>query len=507
MKYFITFLAAIYFGIELQSWLFLSDLYTKPLNAEILGKYERFGYASVGLGVSLLYLRQSVKLTNRITMVVAFAFVPLVYIASVWGVYEVIQKSANWVDDKPKAMKASLLTLAEPSLANLTAYYFGDPETSIDTVNSFMRAYPASDKLIQSSYIKGLRRVNAFSDVYEKGREQLDKKAVRGLISKGMIYTLDINSTRTANQHLNVLAAKNALIEKYGFWVSPLLISQYEEFSSGARDDIAQAKSYYSKHFDSISFHSPKIRASHSSISGFYVKIDYLNWNIPAYDFTDIVGKQKSQAMIADSFGVENTTYQNVDDLTYFQQMVSKATLQPILGNEQLGDFPLIPWDGKSDFSNEDAYLYAVKRIAPFFFSGNSPIINLRGIRDEERRGRYISNMRAGLSSGLKSHWLTYQKETYLLLSEEQSAWDNPANKALNKDMIRVGAILPVMFLLSTVMLIANVVISTIDNKINGIAIIAAGAIVVTFQSTALTDAMFAILLPISVKAPQIFVF
>jgi hypothetical protein len=506
MKYIFTFLASVYLCIELQSWLFLSQIYTQPLDAETLGDYERFGYASLGLGVSLFYLRQSMRIKNKITMSISFLFIPLVYISAVWGAYELVQRSSDWVVDKPKAMRASISTLANPSLENLTTYYFGNPEIDSDLVDDFMTQYPPSDKLIQSSYIRGLRHVDTFSSVYEKAQSQLDRSAIEGLIKKGALYNSNFNITNSKNQHLNVIAAKGAVIERFSSsFFQPALMLNYEVDKAFA-DELSKARSYYSRNIDTVELHSPKFRLLHSSVSGLSMKIDFVNWDIPAYDFTTIIGRKEAQAMISESFGMDEYEYKNVDDLEYFQYLVSKTTLTPVIGDGNI-DFPLISWDSKSSLSNDSSYLFAVQRLAPFFFKNDKPIINLDGIRDDERRNKYISNMRAGLSDGLRTHWLQYQQHTYLKMSEDESSWGNPVNKALNKDMLRIGAILPVMFLLSTIMLIFNVVASAAENKFRAVLLLVSGTAFIIFDSSATSHFMLSALLAISVKAPQIFVF
>ena len=118
-------LALLYLIIEVQAFLFLSEIYTDSVSPESLSMYERFGYASSGIGLTLFVLFQLFKAANKPVKIVTTLAIPLIYVTLVWGVYEAVNQSPNIIPDNKRAdaAYAALKTLDKPSWKNATEFF------------------------------------------------------------------------------------------------------------------------------------------------------------------------------------------------------------------------------------------------------------------------------------------------------------------------------------------------------------------------------------------------
>lgn len=508
MKYVIAGIAAVYLGIEIQAWLFLSELYSKPLTAETLGNYERFGYASFGLGMSVFFFRLATKEHSYKKAILALLLTPLIYVASVWSIYEVVQRSSSWISDKPKSMSASVLTLSDPGWRNAFLYYFGDPQIDEESVSILMTRYPPSERLIKASYISAIRSVSHYSDVYLKASEKLDQAVVKALIKRGTLLETDLSESAGLQKHLNATALRQAVNEQWLFNLNPWYSADYYKAMSESPQAIYDAKTYYSSRLGDIYFHTPRLLLKFSSDFGLQLEVDILDWDAKQQNFLVDTGRYKERALIAKFLGFDSAPEADLSlsGDEYFRYLVSKKLFGPLVGDNE-NSWPLLPWKGSKDFIDSEAFLFGASKIAPFFFKGEQTVVNFEDLMDRGTRITYIDRIRSNLTPGLKDHWVDYQHKTYLALSSNAEAWKNPTNYALNKDIVRVGAILPFMLLLSTVMILINIAIGLSGNKTMMVATASAIVLALAGSHVGIGEVLLKIILPISVSAPQIFVF
>lgn len=108
LKHLLIALTAIYMGVETQSLFMIWDITNRAPSAELMDRYERFGYAASGLGITLLAARLFLKIK---THPIAVLFItPIIYMASVWSVYEAVSRAPDFIpeESKPKALTTSL---------------------------------------------------------------------------------------------------------------------------------------------------------------------------------------------------------------------------------------------------------------------------------------------------------------------------------------------------------------------------------------------------------------
>lgn len=506
MKNFVALITALYLGVELQAWLFLSELYTKTLTPKVLGEYERFGYASFGIGVCILFIRITAKHNSLKKFSFAILLVPLIYVASVWSLYEAVQRSASYIGDKPKALKSSVLTLSQPSWDNAFLYYFGTPQINEDNISRLMELYPPSENLMQSSYIQGIRSVDDFSGVYKKAVGRLDKEVVNAVIKRARLLSVDIQSDVREQESLNAIALQQAINEQWLANLNPWFLSSYYRKLDLYPDSLMSAKTYYKGQLDNLDFHAPKLAFTFSYPS-IGIAIDVVNWPVKKQSFTKDIEKIKDRALISKFLGYYQTVEAEptTQGLDYFRFLVSLKLFEPlVLENDA---FPMLPWDSGASIYDDSAFLFGAMQIAPFFFKGGEAVVNFSMLSERETQLKYIDRIRAGLPQSLRSHWIEYQKRSFIELSRDSSAWSSPASFALNKDLVRVGAVLPLMLFLSTVMLAINLASGLSAGRKN--AAITVSVIIIAFLGAHLgyTEYLKQLLLLISVKEPQIFVF
>lgn len=504
MKKFVALITALYLGIELQAWLFLSELYTKTLTPKLMGEFERFGYASFGVGVCVFFIRAAAKYNSVRKLSFAMLLVPLIYVASVWSLYEAVQRSATYIENKPKALKASILTLSQPSWENAFLYYFGNPQIDEGNVSKLMELYPPTEKLIQSSYIQGIRSVDNFSGVYKKATDKLDQELVSALIKRARLLSVDIKRDVREQESLNAVALQQAINEQWLANLNPWFASAYYRNLDLYPYSLISAKSYYKEQLKNLDFHAPKLAFSYPLIG---VSIDIVDWPVKKQSFTDEIENVKDRALISKFLGYKQSVNaeQTIQGADYFRHLVSKKIFDPLVLDGE--GFPMLPWNSGRSIYDDSAFLFGAMQIAPFFFKDGEPVVNFARLSERETQLEYIDKIRASLPQSLRNHWLEYQKGSFIELSSDLSAWSSPASFSLNKDLVRVGGVLPLMLFLSTIMIIVNLAIG-ISTSIKS-AVLTVSVIIIAGLGAHLgfTEYLKQILLLISVKEPQIFVF
>ena len=178
-----------------------------------------------------------------------------------------------------------------------------------------------------------------------------------------------------------------------------------------------------------------------------------------------------------------------------FSHAVTNHYITPITG-----DIESIPLNrsGQSAYFNKQA-----ERLAPFFFEQGAPLISLNRIYDKETREKYIMNIDRGLHAELRSSFDDYRTDAITLLSKSKANWSRPIDKELNIDLVRVGAIMPIMLLLSLFMLFLNI-FRGVDIK-DKATMFTASAIGVAIALSPAAEAIIDILIKLSYRTPQVF--
>lgn len=432
-------LSSIYLIIEMQAITFLSEIYTSTPTAEALSQYEKFGYASTGLGLTLFFIKWIFRQKRSKKQVICATFAaPLIYCISIWSVYELVHQAPSWVptQSRSKAMQASLQTMAVPQWSNLWVFYSEQPESRhqlLLNIKSTIENHPTPDRAVQAAYIQSFRALTVFDEHYQKSSEMLDD-SLWPLLWRGANRIAHEESPSTAStiaveQRIRVLknwVARNAQMPHR--WLNNELA-----FWSLARRE---------KTLQSILF--PDRTEGGSRV-------------LTAIHYIEQSREEKAwEALGQDISGWPAYTISDEDTQTQFRRALSQSTLSPY------AHLPLVEipqYAPGQDHRKQRVYMLAAQQIAPFLFDHKgTPLMTLRSIYDLETRAKFINTLKTGLPPILRENWTRYQTEALLNLSVSTDAWEETTTPKLHEGMLRAGVITPVLFVLSGIMLIINLV-------------------------------------------------
>lgn len=443
----------------------LLDIFTKPLSIEELSEFERFGYASSGIGLSILFMRiayTSLKSKSKSWIVILIA-TPVVYFISVSTVYELVNKIPDMVpkSKKPVALSSAVSMLSSPSINDAFGFYLNSSDDEKPDISQFIEMYPYSNKQIRYIYIQGIRNIDTFSRLYGTQVHQLNKDVMTQLYMQNNIKNFISNSIKSEDVGSFVVADFQKISTMA---VNPLLIPELSR-------QIYVSPSYHSlraeQHFELIR------RSPDSIING---------------DLFDI----KFAKRVSRSFNTSNAQASILDNIAW-QEMRAKMEFLPSNFDANIGALEsarlyyskhllskygvyetLIPWHSNRNIYLDDAYLKTVSAIAPFFFSNERPITDLSKLRNRESRNKYIYMLQERLPNSLKVAWDKYRFSAIERLVSDENSWDNVFENQSNKDLIRVSTALPLLFIMSIVLILANIYSLF---KISPIYLIAGGAL------------------------------
>jgi hypothetical protein len=456
---------------------------------ELLSQYERFGYASAGVGAALLFYTVAFNHSNKTParMVIAL-FVPLVYITSVWSLYELVHKSPNYVPESVRvnAARAGLMTLAKPDPNNAFLFYFGDTSKAkyLEAIPHIIENRAHEDKFIQAVYIQGLRNISAFKDYYESHAKMLDKPFISDV-------------WRNASYH-SYLQNKDNFSEK---GMSRLIYEQYQWRTQQLRSPIqlpALALSSYlinedlllKEHVDDLFAAKPGLAIKKSNDAGMTIvrhRHEEAAWTL----------MQNEVPLLGDH--IAGSEHEILDRLRY---SYSQSVLSPFVHLPNLS----IPWASEASPLYSETYNAALQQIAPFFMDENGiPVMTIARIYDKDIYLDYINNLQLGLNPQLREQWSAYLNLSYQKLAMDSNEWLVPAQFELHKDLLRIGAVVPVMLTLSAFLILMNLLNSFRQGLIPGV--VAAVVVISAFAITNDTFDGFVLdaLLNVSVKESQIY--
>lgn len=478
-------LSLFYIVLEAQAWAFTSRIYTHHLTTSELSQFERFGYASAGIGIALLFLRFAyLGQTHWAGKFTALLLTPLIYIMSVWGMYEAVHRSAEWIPQSHRtlAMQASLHTLAKPDWYNASLFYFNvtPKEPMQNTITAAMKRYPMSDKEIQQAYIQGMRNLALFADYYQRSAEVLDRE-------------LWPSVWRAAQaQAINEVTPK---LDRY----------QAQHYLDKTLDDFRYGAT---RTFDWL----PLSIKLHNMLDADPVLASYVLAELPLSSTHNIAINADQYRQMRNEAAAWKTLGRGFHEWpalqfefnreAQFQQAYSKSVL------EKYAYLPgqVIPWYQPNVMPlKTKAYLTAAEQVVPFLFKDGAPVLTFDKVYDLDTRSRYINTLQLTLPPLLKENWLNYQSKSYFELSVSPEAWLKPTLMAMNLPLLRIGAVLPAMLLLSSILLLINIATSWRQHWVAAIAAIGIGATLYLDAAPWLSQTLLKTLLYISTKESKIF--
>lgn len=475
IKHVLLTLSSIYILIEIQAWAFLSEIYRNEVSSDLLSNYELFGYASAGIGISLLLIKQASKIKNKVIFTLTVLATPVFYIIAVWGIYELVNQSDKVIpnDFRPQVLSASIKTLSTPSWNN-TVLFLGSSEATPYDIKKLQSLHPTPDVVIQKNYIQGMDSLAKFNQRYKEVAEMVDRdlwpilwKKTRGVaihLSSGELHLREVES------HLDYLynwaeSSKRNPLE----WLS---------FYSGLASLQAQNK-------------HPFIHVSMLDDSVLQKTYIYQDEEIDKFAW-ELMGDSFDNWLNATSFNHES-----------YRAAITQSTVGEYVNLKG----HLIPWyTNESEVFNSQEYWYFTNQLTPFFFSEEGkPLISIRNINDRETRMRYIRRLQEGLPYEMKDSWLSYQASLLKALSQNAEKWEDKTASSIASPLLRVGIVTPLMLVLSSFLILFNSYSLWKENKLIAISSVVIGVILATGLFPSTTDLLLKTLVTISVEHPAVY--
>jgi hypothetical protein len=494
-------IAILYLIVEAQAWTLISRLYTTVLNPETLSEYERFGYASAGIGITFFALRMLYPAAkSKKQKAGVLLSLPFLYILFVWLMYELVHQSPGWVPEAKRhlAAKSAINTLANPGWNNLFSFYSNRSKQEDDVfsltrkVKKMVTQYPLSDRAVQSTYISGIQSVNMFSEYYKKHSKILEKEVMDDFIGQiGYMAWFDFSEKIKASD----------LKPKLFTFASHMNAARYNPM----RWPNAWIKAFLFYETD------PLLRMIISVGTA-----DYIEYGV--FDYTSLDHFQLSEIgteiYIWEKMREELPSMPEYLDYTYrsdepFNERVRRAYSRFMLDKYTYMPNTEIPWlKNGADPLQSNIYDQAMRQVVPFFIGADgAPIITFERVYDDETRRRYINTLKKGLPVQVRDAWTSYQINTLTKLAISPEHWKLPTEYAIHKDTLRVGAVIPVMVALSGLLIVLNIFMLFRTHYAYGLAGVAITGVVYLGPSQLFENVLIKAIISISVSEAQIFLY
>ena len=115
--------------------------------------------------------------------------------------------------------------------------------------------------------------------------------------------------------------------------------------------------------------------------------------------------------------------------------------------------------------------------------------------------------LRMGLNDSLQSHYDQYRESSLDSLMDSAKKWENFTDNATFSPLLRIGVILPVLFLLSIALIVANAVSLSKSSLLALGAGVMSSVVVICIQGTPGSEFLTDLMLHISVQKPAITLF
>jgi hypothetical protein len=485
------YLSIAYLLLEVTAFRFLSSIFTRDVGNELLSQYERFGYASAGIGAALLFYTVALNYSNKIPARVAGAlFVPLIYMMSVWSLYEFVHKSPNYVpeDVRVEAARAGLMTLSKPDVNNVLLFYFSNTNKAkyIEAIPHIIENRAHEDEFIQAVYIQGIRNISAFKDYYESHANMLDKPFISE-VWRNVSYHSYLKNKENFSE-----TGMSRLIHEQYQWKSRQMRSPVQLPALALSSYLIKKEPLIKEHVDNLLTVKPGLATTKTADAGMTIaryKHEEAAW--------DLMRKEVPQL----GHYISGSEREILDRLRY---SYSQNVLSPFayLPNAS------IPWANNVSPLRSETYNAALQQIAPFFMDKNGiPVLTIARIYDKDTYFGYINNLQLGLNPKLREQWSSYLSLSYQKLATDRNEWLVPTQFELHKDLLRIGAVVPIMLSLSALLILMNLLNLLRQGVISGVV---AAAIVIsafTIQNEIFDEFLLDALLSISVKESQIYLY
>ena len=408
------FISLVYLFIETMALLMVITILSSPPDAMAMGQFERFGYASAALGLTLLIIKQLKKKYSADLGAMLLVAV-MSYPVSLWVIYELVESSPSWI---PQSIKPWSLQRAYITLSGLATDADVDAHWS-----SVVKKYPVPDEAIRQINLDGIRALSSFYQstsnwAHEFKQDKYQRPAELSVLNNVMRYSDFLHSY------------ENALVASLSGVLAPL-----------TSRTIPQLSLLY--HVD------PELVGlipgnSHRIIMNEHVM------HLAERRFLREIGGQFPDLRF------------DLDDSSQSWDFVLREAITMHVikqtGVDYQGGSLAFPWYKNNSQFLGSAELKAFSYyITPFFFDEEKRmLLDVPVLMDEKDVKQIEQNLSGGLADSVRDQFNRFYHRIGLSLANSPEDWVLPISKPLFSGWVRIGVILPMMGLLSLVLLIVN---------------------------------------------------
>lgn len=461
-----------YLFLETLALLMVLQIFFGNPHFSLLSSYERFGYATAALGMSLgisMYLQRRLKPERGIQPLIAV----FCYVLLVNAVSAAVEHSPKLLplQNRAYALQQGVKVLArdEQKTAAFAQQFAG---VSLD--------YPVKDELIRQIHLDTIRGIAGFIRQQPAWSAALDESRFDG-IESALVY--QYNDNYDMHKNLTDAAAFSGLFA---------LLSPFTTRTAGQlglmqqKDDriLATLANTLLTQDTSPKEHSERWQylGEKRLLQAVEVKLD-------------------SVRMLPHQRGIH---WRDTLQQSLTAHILAEAGL-PVA--DQHGYFSL-PWLKATRAYNADQEISRIIRwMAPFLVATNGKLlIPLTDFSNEQRVKQFEQHFLSGLHDTFRNNFNRYYQSTAQALISQPELWRSPLAEPLYSHFLRIGVVMPVLLLLSVVLLLVNYLRVARQGKESAIlGLISIGLAVAVFNSHMLYWVMQPVLL-ISTHEPMLFV-
>jgi hypothetical protein len=462
-----------YLFLETLALLMVLQIFFGNPHFSLLSSYERFGYATAALGLSLglsLLITRRYKLepgTQPLITVLCYPFL-------LFAVSTAVENSTKLL---PQDSRAFALTQGIKVLAK-GEYKHADFNTQFTRVSL---DYPIKDALIRQMHLDTIRGMAAFMRQQPVWSEKFSEAALQGL-DTAMIY-----KSMDSNKMQDNLAAATGVSGLFAL-LSPFTAR------TAAHVGLAQQKDDMVLPFIASTFFN-KLPLSDND------RYAYINY---VAEKRLLASLQVSLAPIKIHPHLAGKSWKDTLRESLTSHILDKAGL-PVADNQGYFAFP---WRQANKAYNADIELSRiVSWAAPFLLAANGKlVIPLSDLKNEQRVKQLEQHFLNGLHDTFRNNFNLYYRNTAQALVTQPELWRSPLAEPLYSHFLRIGVVMPALLVLSVVLLLVNYLRVARKGKESAVlGLVSIGLAVAVFNSSLLYWIMQPVLL-ISTREPMLFV-
>lgn len=417
-----------YLFLETLSLLMVFSILFLSPDVSDLSRFERFGYATASLGGVLFILKlksvKTVKPTQKIILTI------ILYPLLLWCLYETVHRSPELLNEqlKSRALKVGVSTLSREKNG-----YFEDD------VTDFSLRFMPSDTTIKALHFAAFSSLGAIAQEREKWHVYFDRAQfenyVRGTSHLNRKYHL-------FDQRFN--GAYFSSLLSGGGWLALSRTTTQLALLEGVSEELFVHR---------LKDNAEAYLIAVGALPRVYVP-ERERWAIQDARIGAVVSRKIIESLNGKGGDVLFKQYAPSDswELSVRKSLTQNVLKKAALSGADLDGVIAFPWHGGAKGEFEKEFHRIAFWNAPFLFNEQKlPLLSLSTFYSEQENKRYLQHFNddTPLSPGIREAFNRFFSRHIHNVVEQHGWWSAPITPLLFNDIVRVGAILPFMLILS----------------------------------------------------------